>query len=46
MHGMSAKILDGDYWKEEKFLREKVLEKEEMARRMEELKNRAFRSAP
>ena len=35
-----------DYWKEAKVLREKALEKEEMARRMEEQKNRAFRSAP
>ena len=35
-----------DYWKEAKILREKALEKEEMARRMEEQKNRAFRSAP
>ena len=34
-----------DYWKEAKVLREKALEKEEMARRMEEQKNRAFRSA-
>ena len=31
---------------EAKVLREKALEKEEMARRMEEQKNRAFRSAP
>ena len=35
-----------DYWKEAKVLREKALEKEEMARRMEEQRNRAFRSAP
>ena len=35
-----------DYWKEAKVLREKASEKEEMARRMEEQKNRAFRSAP
>ena len=35
-----------DYWKEAKVLRQKALEKEEMARRMEEQKNRAFRSAP
>ena len=35
-----------DYWKEAKILREKALEKQEMARRMEEQKNRAFRSAP
>ena len=34
-----------DYWKEAKVLRDKALEKEEMARRMEEQKNRAFRSA-
>ena len=34
-----------DYWKEAKVLREKPLEKEEMVRRMEEHKNRAFRSA-
>ena len=35
-----------DYWKEAKVPREKASEKEEMARRMEEQKNRAFRSAP
>ena len=35
-----------DYWKEAKVVRVKALEKEEMARRMEEQKNRAFRSAP
>ena len=35
-----------DYWKEAKILRETALEKEEMARRMEEQKNRALRSAP
>ena len=35
-----------DYWKEAKVLREKALEKEEMGRRMEEQKNRAFRSVP
>ena len=35
-----------DYWKEAKILRVKALEKEEMAGRMEEQKNSAFRSAP
>ena len=35
-----------DYWKEAKVLREKALEKEEMARRMEEQKNKALRFAP
>ena len=35
-----------DYWKEAKILREKALEKEEMARRMEEQKNRAFSICP
>ena len=45
---MSATTLDGEarLLKEAKVLREKALEKEEMARRMEEQKNRAFRSAP
>ena len=35
-----------DYWEEARILREKDLEKEEMARRMEEQENRAFRTAP
>ena len=35
-----------DCWKEARILREKALEKEEMARRMEEQKNRVFQTAP
>ena len=35
-----------DCWKEAKVLREKALDNVEMARRMEEQQNRAFRSAP
>ena len=46
LHEMSSTTLDGEARKEAKVLREKALEKEEMARRMEEQKNRAFRSAP
>ena len=35
-----------DYWKEAVILREKALEEEETARRIEEQKNKEFRAAP
>ena len=48
LHEMSTKTFDGEARLLEggEVLREKALEKEAMARRMEEQKNRAFRSAP